>query len=387
MKNNFYFQQNIFLLLLLIYFAQGSLYESGSIISQIILFVIILFGSFSFLKCISHGLLKHRFVIAWTLLVILNIFGYIFSADFDNSVHFSNFKNILFTSLTFYSIYYFTSQNKINDKTMFIFSMLMLPLAILQFYYYEKQQFLEFNQEKTVNNISYIFVGLIPFLFFVKKRIYSIILLILIVSFIIISGKRGAAISGIAGILVYFVYIFKSIKNKSKIEKLVSYFTIILLLISFTYFTFSFIETDSFLFDRLTSGYKSNRDTNYQQIFSYWYESNNFFSLLFGFGFASSMTMNSEGVLAHNDWLEIISNFGLIGFFVYILLLYSLLKTILLTTDKQYKYTLLSILIIWSLISLFSMFYNELNSFFYAMVLGYIYGKTKSITRSVNIRL
>lgn len=365
---------NLIILLICLYYAQGILYATGSIVSQISLLAILSLGLISIIKTCNPQNFKKSFFLYWTILLIFNVIGFLFTSDLSNSIHVSNIKNILITSFSFYIIFYISKYGDWKIKHLYTFLIIIIPISIIQFYNYEKQQLLLVNQKEIVNNISYTFVGFIPFLFFIKKRVYIIGLLLIILFFIFVSGKRGAAITGVFGIVVYLFYHFKLIAQKAKIKRLINYIGLSSLLYVFIIIGFRFLERKDFLLDRLSSGYASNRDENYTQIFNYWYNSLDYINLIFGFGFGSSINMNNEGVLAHNDWLELLSSFGLVGIFIYTLLIYSFYKAIKDVKELNFKYSLFSILIMWLLISLFSMFYNSLDSYIYCIIIGSVLG-------------
>ena len=107
--------------------------------------------------------------------------------------------------------------------------------------------------------------------------------------------------------------------------------------------------SNEFMMRRMTSileGNTSGREALYGAIVTKWYNSNNIWNLLFGFGFASSLEITG-GNFAHNDWLELLSNFGLAGIFAYLLLFYAAVKNLLNTEwMKDERYLLLTITII-----------------------------------------
>ena len=74
----------------------------------------------------------------------------------------------------------------------------------------------------------------------------------------------------------------------------------------------------------------SGRDIIYSNIWNSWLNSNSF-HFLFGYGFAASIKITG-GSFAHNDWLEILSNFGLLGVIIFAVLFYQVI-----TSAKSYR--------------------------------------------------
>src|SRR5699024_10021345 len=105
---------------------------------------------------------KSLFFKAWTALLILNIIGFVFSADFGRETHINMFKGILLNSLPFYGAYYLSRKNILKAKHLQRFLIIMLPIVVLRFQYNESRVLLEQVAGKTnvVNNAAYSFVGL-----------------------------------------------------------------------------------------------------------------------------------------------------------------------------------------------------------------------------------
>ena len=153
MLTNFKLLPNIFIVLICIYYSQEIIYASGSLISQISLLGILSFGFLSFLKTIKEREnFKNNFFLMWTLLLFLNLIGFIFTGDLSNSIHISNIKSILITSLSFYTIFYFSKSNIWSLNNLYLFLILIIPISIIQYFNYEKEQLLLENKKEIVNN-------------------------------------------------------------------------------------------------------------------------------------------------------------------------------------------------------------------------------------------
>jgi O-antigen ligase len=193
--------------------------------------------------------------------------------------------------------------------------------------------------------------------------------------FVIQGAKRGAIIAASIGLLMYFYYQIKTIENKRRILGFISVIIVIMILSVFAYIT---SMSNDFMLNRMTSmveGDTSNRSILYAMIFEKWYASDNILNLLFGYGLAGSLVLTDGWGLAHNDWLELLSNFGLTGIFTYIFLFYSAVKTSLTKewmSDK--RILMLTLVFMWFFITLVSMWYNALEYFANAILFGYLVG-------------
>ncbi|MFA5528264.1 MAG: hypothetical protein WC996_06565 [Peptostreptococcales bacterium] len=367
----------IIFLSIVIYSAQGGFYPTGSIISQASLFTMLGISGIFFIKSLLQKHNKNLFYYAWTILLLLNIVGYIITGNLSNPYHFGMFKGILISLLTFYPFYYLSQTNIIEQKHLKIFFFIVLPIAIVNFYFNQELKLAQRYSENAniVNNSAYRFVSLIPFVFLLHKRkVISVCCVLLMIFFIIQGAKRGAIITGSIGITLFIYYQLKSVDKKKLIRSYLMAFFGIVIIVFFTYWFY--IEND-YLINRmqlLNEGNVSGRDLIYRDIFNGWYNSSRLAHLLFGYGFAASLKF-SGGSFAHNDWLELLSNFGLLGVLIYLSVFISAFKFLKHSIiSKEKKMMLFTILTCWLTTSLFSMGYTSTDGYMQAMLLGFIMG-------------
>lgn len=374
----------LILFLLIVYNSQGVLYGRGGGISQLTLVITHLIGIIYFFKSLLISSRKNLFFKAWTALLVLNIIGFIFTGNVGNPIHFSMLKGVLMSLLVFYPFYYLSSKNLIKAKDLILFLLILLPITISQFYLSAEQILQERISDSTnvVNNIAYDFVWLLPYVFLVKKqRALSITLSLIVVFFIIQGAKRGAILVGAVGVIFYVLYLLRTVSRKNRIR---GYFVAIVGLLVISFYTYNFFIQNEYLIERLQQleqGNSSGRDVIYANLFNAWYNSDNFLTLLFGYGFASSIFLSGTGNLAHNDWLELLTNFGLVGISVYIVLFYSLYKITFSPYWSIDKKLLLAAIFLMSFsTTLFSMGYTSGGGYLKAVLLAYLLGnKFKTI--------
>ena len=376
------FIQFLILSLFIIYFSQGVLYAEGSIISQSIFAVEILISLYYFIKVWIYPIHKNPFFKMWSLLLAVNILGFIFTGDIFNLFHYAMIKKVILASFPFYPFYYFASRGTLRIRYIKIFLMIMLPVTILQYYLQEAQllgQRISADNLNVVNNTAYTFVALIPFVFLFKdKKNIANILMAILMFFIIQGAKRGALIAGVIGLLLFIYYQLRTIKREHRIRGFLFVSAGLGIMI---YYLNQFFESNEYLLSRLQSieeGNSSGRDIIFAHIYNGWLEGN-IFELFFGFGFASSFKF--AGNFAHNDWLELLSNFGILGAAVYLVLFYHGFKLIFSKGwASSRKITLLCVMMTWLLISILSMGYASDDGYMRAIVLGYLIGtQTKDL--------
>ena len=126
------------------------------------------------------------------------------------------------------------------------------------------------------------------------------------------------------------------------------------------------------------AGDSSNRDIIYSAVLNAWLNANDLVNYLFGFG--SNATINMIGIRAHNDWLEILLDFGLLGICLYLAFFVSLFKTTWRQKEnRQAFYTLMTVFAIWFFKSLYSMGFNESLFSYLSMVIGTVLGDLKRL--------
>ena len=107
--------RNLLFLLFVFYYAQGSLYAQGSIIAKASLALVLVISGIYFIKTLLDRKKKNFFYKVWTALLLLNIVGFVFTANFGESPHVSMLKGILVTSFSFYPFYYFVTPRACNS--------------------------------------------------------------------------------------------------------------------------------------------------------------------------------------------------------------------------------------------------------------------------------
>lgn len=364
-----------FLLLLIVFiFSSDGVKVKDSQLSTYVNIIMVIISILYFFRTVINFDKEILFYKVWTIFLIVNIVGFFLNETVDKDFGNSMFKNILIVFFPFYPFYYFSKKNILNTRMLIVFLLIMLPIVILRFFNERLIILADTDREDVVNNVAYIFVALIPYVFlFGNKKILPIIILSLLFFFIVIGSKRGAMITASLGTLSYVYLLYKKIKQKNKI---ISLFFVLITLIIFTIVIKFFLFSNDFLVERfqsIASDGGSGRDLIYKDLWEAWLNSENYFNTFFGFGFASSISLNSVGLLAHNDWLEMLTNFGLFGLILYFLIFYSLFKGSS-KLKSEPKYILRTIILMLFLISSFSMFYSVFNNVLYIIVIAYLFG-------------
>lgn len=281
-------------------------------------------------------------------------------------------KSVLTVMMPIYIFYYYGLKGKMTTNHIIWFSVVYLTLSIPLFYHtayslMERHAWIEdFND--TTNNKAYFFVQSCIFLpLIAKKNFFSALVIAVVVFFLILGVKRGAVLCFVCILPFYLKFVMKGMKWYAVIIITIGFFVLANMMIEY------FSNMD-YLFTRIEEtqeGNLSSRDRFYGQIIDYCLGVNaTFFSLLFGFGFCSSVDI--VGALAHNDWLELLAGFGFVGLFLYIALFFSVISIYRGTCDKAIKLCLKIILILWIIEASISMAYT--STLFQFLLMGGLCG-------------
>ena len=294
----------------------------------------------------------------------------------------TNFGNVLCSTLPMFLFYYLSARGTITDKSLQVFLSIAAIAAVLYFFHAEKVSLIEriYREAGGITvNASTIFLVLIPFLFFVKNKPMLFILMAEICFFIIYAAKRGNIVAAIIPLELLSIKQFRY--NSNQFGKIV----MIIGLLVLANFAYNHFVNNAYLMRRMEKtmeGNSSGRDVIYAKAWEEWSQSNSMKNLIFGYG--TDGTLRKIGIRAHNDWLEILVDFGILGISFYFLFFASLFRAALRLwkNDRDRAYLLLSVLSIWFLKSLYSMGFTE-NLFSYlSMVIGIVLGRSVQINDS-----
>jgi hypothetical protein len=191
-------------------------------------------------------------------------------------------------------------------------------------------------------------------LFFPKKIILQYVLMGLCVVFIVMAMKRGAIL---IGAIVVLLFIWSNFRHASYKQKFIVLFVSALLLMC-GYMVVDYMLDNSHYFNaRLKAteaGKMSGRNKLYPMIWQAFVNEPNLLIQLFGRG--ANGTLKIAPNYAHSDWLEILTNQGLMGISVFIAYWYCFWFNVKYKVRNIYdKLSLLMILCITFMQTIFSM--------------------------------
>ncbi len=359
----------IYLFLCFLLSTKGILLQEGGIIVVVINYLVMAMGLYYF----ALGLGNRFYRDIWPILAVFILFV-IYGIEFwysgrsyyhyltESYVPCNSYLLEIFSSfLPIFTVYFFVKKGVINTRFLQISSLVLLASAIIEYFHIvqTKTAMMRGDELGFTVNAAYRFLRLLPLLLvWNKNKIIQLGLLGIIFIFIILSAKRGAILVLLLCAFYYFIY---TIGKKFGVKHFA-------LMIGLALVGYWFLDTEfssnAYLQERMQNtleGSYSGRDDIYLFFLAYLADNSDLTSILFGKG--AFATVGLFGQYAHNDWLEIAVNQGLLGIIFYIVFFIFLFKTYrhLSTNDSQYKPMMGLLLVILFATTFFSMSYSQLG--------------------------
>lgn len=234
------------------------------------------------------------------------------------------------------------------------------------------------NELFTSSNQIYYIALLLPFSFLQNKKISKYIYLIITLLLVMISFKRSALVftSIIFIIAIYFDY-----KNNNKI-RFINKVLISASILLIGYFSYKYIDeyTDGYITNRMGNMQEdqgSGRMDIYQTVWNKYIQQPGINQLI-GIGFNNVRKQHwavgsgfNHYFSSHNDFLEILVDFGIIGLIIYLIYIFRLIRNVFSikrVNDKYYQANL-AVLIIFFIMSMVSHLFLYPSFYVYLIII------------------
>lgn len=377
---NFYLTVAVLFSLKSILYDRGTLFSQGITVLYIAMSVLLTVAAV--LQTKMPKLLKSY--LAFFLVLIFYGFAIYFTGETiivssGEKTDGSNYLNsIILSGLPIFASFYLTRKVVYDNKYLKSWFFILVGVTILSFYHQEQVEFanrIGGYYDDVTNNAAYLFVGIIPLVcLFDRQKLIMYAGLGVCAFFLLLGIKRGAILTGGLDIAVLLYY---NLRSKSKGGKVWILVLTVVFFIAVYFFVQNMMETSeyfSYRFDLTLEGYTSNRDTINQQIFRYLSSEMTFLDFLFGRGAMATIRMFTN--YAHNDWLELMVNQGLLGVVPYFIFFVYFFNAFRSSKGTPSRVPLLLILITLFVPTLFSMSYSSI-SFPLAFYFGHVAARLK----------
>lgn len=373
-----------FIIVWVLYYLQGVLYSSGGAISTGLLGINLLVSINCAIKIwkLSNNppyikglnLLLLMFTIYGFALILMSPSTIYYRMSGMSMASYNYIKAIYLSILPIYAFYYFSLKGYLTAERLRWWAVVFCISCVVSYYIYMQQameMLLEsgLSAEETTNNAGYLFLSLIPiWAVYRRKPLLQYVGLAFCMAFILMGMKRGAILIG--GVVVLYL-IWQIIKNARGKQRVIVILLTAVLAVAGVYFLIDMMTSSDYFLQRLeatTEGNSSGRDSIYSFFWTYFTEKADVLHYLFGRG--ANGTLEIYEKVAHNDWLEIAVNQGLLGIVVYAVYWKKLYSTWRLSTNIEAKTILALIGIIYFAKTIFSMSYGAMT-YVCTSVLGY----------------
>ena len=373
-----------FIIVWVLYYLQGVLYSSGGAISTGLLGINLLVSIYCAIKIWQMpnnppyikglNLLVLMFSIYGFYLILMNPSTVYYRISGMSIASYNYIKSIYLSILPIYAFYYFSLKGYLTAERLRWWAVVFCISCVVS-YYLNMQQAMEklwargSSAEETTNNAGYLFLSLIPiWVVFRRKPLLQYAGLAFCMAFILMGMKRGAILIG--GVVVLYL-IWQIIRNSRGKQRVIVILLTAVLAVAGVYFVIDLMTSSDYFLQRLEAtkeGNASGRDSLYSFFWTYFTEKADAIHYLFGRG--ANGTLEIYYNYAHNDWLEIAVNQGLLGIIVYVVYWKQFYSTWRKSTNIEAKTILALVGIIYFAKTLFSMSYVDMT-YVCTSVLGY----------------
>lgn len=382
-----------YVVLWLLYELQGLFWSAGNVLSLVI---IVLFTALSLYYGVKVNLLykdKPGFFTALNLLLLMfTVYGIVYVLDGSQVAigvaqekPYNYLKQIYNSLLPIYTFYYFSRKRVIDQRFFMVVFPIFLVVAIASFWHFDevmKQRFVQkgYTHENVINYKCYAFLSLFSLLsVYRKKPVIQILGIVCLMTFIFVGMKRGAIFVGMICTALYLVDMFQRSKGFKKVLIILLSLTVILLL---SFWVGYLLETNDFFVQRFQNtmeGNTSGRDSLYHTFFLYYLHDTNVFQFFFGSG--ANATLSISYNYAHNDWLELAINQGVLGYSLYLYFFVEFFRSWRRMERTDFTYFAFGLLLLVSFLkTLFSRTYGDMDIYTTSM-LGYCLGTLSRHTK------
>lgn len=298
--------------------------ESSSFNRFLVLGMFVYFLLYSIIKGNRRVTKRNRLYNSFRLSVLSITLSAYFWSLFSHGLPSLPIYLLLILPLFLFESSYALIKNSSNTKLFFILVSLLLVLLVSDYIRFRAATFFIRGVEEGVINISYYPLYLLPLFLCIDKKIIRVIGLIVVFAVVISSGKRGGSI---ALFFALFVYLMIKVTGQRKQNKLLHLTLFLAIAAVVGYFAIEKLaDSDlliAFRLKEMEGG--SGRSDIWADVIRMILNSNPF-QLIFGHGYGAVTTHSSGKMVAHNDFLELMYDYGLIVSIIYISLHANIIK-------------------------------------------------------------
>lgn len=269
---------------------------------------------------------------------------------------------------------YMRKEPRLVSYSYILICIYVILLGVTYFTYREKMV-QSFSNENIAVNSSYFLMYSLPLVMCIRKNTLKYIMMLFILLCVMLSFKRTGSAATLLAIVVY-VFVDRFLTSKINIKTILG---LLLVVGAVVYVVISISSlTDGYLLVRFTQAIDNGDSRDELRVIAVKMIINSdFISMLFGHGYDMMMYNSPEKLPTHNDYLEVIYDYGILGFVMYLNFFIQLFVfgRKLLKIKSSYAAPLFASIVLLSLCSFFSHIflyhhYSSLLVLFWAIVIG-----------------
>lgn len=306
------------------------------------------------------------------LFVGLNVLHYMIAVGNGTAFSSTTIGNVLFGLLALSAFAFLADKGVLTNRFLGVCFAILL-ITIVKYFYDVRDRVIDSNlleeDAGITNNAGITFLMLLPWLFLIRKKWLSLIGFLVCIFYIVYSAKRGSMVSAFIPVCLFILFYVKQLRGKWRKGL---FFVSILLTLSVGVITF--FQKDEYLQQRLAEtmeGNSSQRDRIYREAWNLWCYAD---EAQFWHGHGYLGCVSSIRMMAHNDWLEILVDYGVIGVICYGYIFYCLFALAWREKEYEKRMVLLACLSIWLTESIYSMAFLMQSWAILCIPLGYVVG-------------
>lgn len=262
-------------------------------------------------------------------------------------------------------------------------SAILLTMCGIYYYQYTAAMLLAKIDARYITvNASVIFVMILPLCILIRNKIISLVIVCVCIFFLIAAVKRGNIVASIIPLILYLRELWKSTSK--------SFFTralIFLVVVIIAAWAVDMMSTSEYFQQRLKdtkAGNSSYRDVIYAAMWNLWAVKASFVQFLFGYGYYGTIYYSGTGYFAHNDWLEILVDFGLVGAIIYLMIFFNFVRYSKRIARGPLRSALFALTAVWFAKTTYSMGFTDEYLCILAIPFGYIVSQSRAKRKKVS---
>ena len=202
----------------------------------------------------------------------------------------------------------------------------LISILMMSVFYISHKFHVVMIEKEVRDNIIFYSLMLLPWISIIHNKKFKWIIIVLLSLCTLLSIKRSSAIIMMCSVII--IYYSDFLRNKKiKLSTIFAGFIVVICLVGISYFASDKVDVVVQRFELIEEAGGSGRDGIYEDVYNR-YLSSSIVKQILGHGFDGVRRDSSYiiPVSAHNDFLEVLYDFGVIGFLLYVLIHFSLIK-------------------------------------------------------------